>query len=90
MSIPTEFSGTVYIHWHARFEFFHLAPMKSGDEEFILLGQFDAGTIPLNDSRQAAVQALNARIEKERAESHQRIATLQGKIQELLALEVQA
>lgn len=89
MNIPTEFKGKLYFYWWTKYEIFCVHRNKIDDPEYVFLGESDELNIQFPDPRPAMVESLKASIEQERAESQRRIAIMQGRIQELLALEVQ-
>lgn len=93
MNIPTEFKGKIYIYWCVKYDYWFFSERELvGDivADCILLGVTEDLHIQFPDPRAAMVESLKASIEQERAESQRRIAIMQGRIQELLALEVQS
>lgn len=88
-TIPEKFEGKIYFYWWVKYSgsilmLDHCVEMK----DYIYLGCSDEITVELGDPRAAIVESLESKIVTERAESQRRIAIMQGRIQELLALEV--
>ena len=94
MNIPTEFNGKIYFYWNTRFDFLITRPgadyAAADDDEYVFVGESQPIRVELLDPRPGIVEALEKQITKERAESQRRIELLQGKIQQMLALECQA
>src|SRR5690606_40154596 len=89
MNIPTEFKGKVYFYWEEYCGSLVCSRHPELGGKYIKVGESEDLYIQLSDPRAAIVESLEAQITKERAESQRRIAIMQGRIQELLALEVQ-
>lgn len=91
MKMPKEFIGKIYIYWHVRHDFFFFDSNKrDSDEDYIFVGETEELSVALRDPREEIISSLEKQITKERAESQRRIELLQGKIQQMLALECQA
>lgn len=88
---PEKFEGKVYFYWWEEYGgglvCSHHADLGG---HYIRLGETEEIAVQFRDSRSAIVESIKAQITTERAESQRRIAILQGRIQELLALEVQS
>jgi hypothetical protein len=87
MNIPTEFKGKVYFYWHAKYGGISASTYAGLGGGYTLVGETEDLLVKFADPRPAVVESLKASIEQERAESQRRIAIMQGRIQELLALE---
>jgi hypothetical protein len=87
MSIPTEFKGKIYFYWWAENEMMLTTTEKRFNEEYTLLGTSEDIHVKFADPREALVESLRASLARERAESQLRIQGIQGKIQELLAID---
>lgn len=90
------FKGKLAFYHNVKYDYLWVETIKNGsqadciqDEEYIYLGvaidvdvEFDKASFVNNQ-----IEALEKQIEKERAESQQRINTMLGKINDLKALE---
>ncbi|MCK9506083.1 MAG: hypothetical protein M0Q95_18120 [Porticoccaceae bacterium] len=91
MNVPTEFKGKVYLYFNTKYSFIHFSESPDNpSHEYVRVGETEELHVIFSDPRAAMVESLKASIEQERAESQRRIAIMQGRIQELLALEVQS
>lgn len=90
MKIPSEFKGKIYFFWNTKFSFLTAINAEDMGSEYIRLGESEELHVKLSDGRASAVEALERQIKEEQAASEHRINVLRGKIQNLMALEVEA
>lgn len=90
MKIPSEFKGKIYFFWSTNFGCLTAINAEDMGSEYILLGESEELHVKLSDGRASAVEALERQIKEEQAASEHRLNVLRGKIQNLMALEVEA